>query len=1172
MQTRAKQVLRVVLILLLLFPFVQSMPQSSKGVVSRNIDSSVNQILDDITAPYHREKFDAQTISESTTTPSPMSGTFDPIPVEQSGYYSTGNISARTDTSSGTEQAFPIDTDHNWMASTAEIDVWDLERMYVVNGTFDAGIPGYTVNPNGTLEGYPFGWIATSNNTDPDQTQLVSYVDSGRSYVSVQNQAEVTNNPQHIYTHYAGTYVFWNQTIDISPYTTDFILSFDYLYLQGLLNPSFSGDFSLQVLIDNVLVYSVDLPSLAERGTWYTSGQVPITVSVSPGPVDFVIGLVIQNTMVVDGDNDYDLDSFPDGAINTQFLTVYIDDVSLVAQTPPNCDEVSLNFSVNGNSSPILGTAGTGFAQIVNQSYWTTSSLSFSVSSNTSISLQYNARLLNHRFINSSSTPDAISQGVSYTIESGINGKLELYSYLGFLGLYENFSLRIYHAVDWENITIYDPFLTNVTSSCVLEALSVTIPEDVLDLTGWWKVACDVPNYGRSSEVERYDTGTTDWIQEDLYHSSDSARTSVSLGTLTEIPLLNDPIDFRWILPNGSIWYQDSTVGGAYGNTSSSSITFGSSNTTAGIWCVSYFWSNGSELAYDCVAFTLHHSAVLEAVYSTVLETVVGQPVSVFLRFRDAENGLYILNDGASVVGNWSGSDVEFTPDIVKNWWQADFDTALVGAGEFAVRVVSAAPFFETVPLWITIRSQFLTTLSSPTGPLTPLIYGRDYSFDYFYAISYNGSGIIGAAVEITEEGSEWATVTDEGNGHYNISLQPMASGDYSIRIAFSKIGYQNQSHVLSFLVDDVSVDVDSISSLESPESLPLHIEVHLVESDTRNPVTNANVSLTIYFSGGGLYTEKSMNETSPGVYSTMITMPSSDSGTCTVWISIEKPHYVLTTPFSATLVPQFDPNARIIQTLVNNSMPIVIIAVGGIVAFAGQRTRKRRRRIKHQEALQIKHRFNDANNILGFLVLHKLSGLPVYSKVFKGGFEESMLSAFITAIMHFREEFASGSKSETYTMIPISEVVRTVPTVNLICAFITITPPSAEQEQRMINYARAIGMMFDESFTTHGAETIDAKIRKSFEWLFDDLMDGILAKRYQLSDKKFPKDLRFIQNAIQIEESNGSFNLSRLMILLTSTDLSEDDVYIRLMRAIDEEYILPVYQISKSPDPMEQA
>jgi hypothetical protein len=1096
-----------------------------------------------------------------TQEPVPASGTLNPVIVEQSGYVETGNVSARTDTATNTKQSLTIDIDHDWVASTAQVEVTNLEKLYVVNGSFDEGNLGYTVNPNGTLTNYPYGWSAVSNNTDSEQAQQVSYEDSsGNRFVSVQNIAPETNTGKNEYTHYNGTSVLWNQTISITPYTEQFLLSFDFLYLKGPILSALQGNFSLQVFVDGESIWKQDLPTLSERGIWYNSGTIPVNISMSSQTTMFMIGLVIHDTFVVDADEDYDdADDIPDGIVNCQYITVLLDDVSFKGATPPSCESVDLQFIIDSVPTPIFGSLGAGYGAIENPLYWQTSPLSFSIVSNTSISLEYNTLLLNHRYLNSTPTTNTIQEGVAYSIAHDQNGKLEIFTYLGFIGAYENLTIRIYHPSDWQNFTVFDPFLVDVTSNTTEEIEFIEVPTTLLfDRLGWWKVTCDVQNYAFNASIQRFDVA--DWIDESIFHTDDQSRLSVSIGSMTQIPILSDAVNYTWFMPNSTIWHESSLVSGALGSAESTSVIFGGTNTTAGEWSVSYFWSNGTEIAYGLAEFALHHQATLELVFSDTLATVVGQPVTVVLRFLDAENGLYILNNGAQVVGNWSGPAVEFTPDVVKNWWQADFDTALVGAGHFTVNIVSAAPYFETVPLVISIDSHFLTALDSPTGPLTPLVYGRQYKFDYFYAMSYNSTGIDNATVEVTEEGSEWATVTNTGNGYYNLTLEPMASRDYSIRITFSKVGYENQTHILSFLVNDVGVEVNSITTLVGLELTPLTIEVQIVEVDTRNLVSGANVTIAIYRPGDLLYFDDLMDETSAGNYSATISMPSSDSGTYTVRISIEKVHHMQTQDFSSTLVPTFDANIRLFQTLITYSWQIGIVATVAIAAVVGQRVRSRRRREKHATAVTIKNRFNDANNILGFLILHKLSGVPIYSKVFKGGFEEGILSAFITAIMHFRKEFETRGKSDAYTLIPISEVIRTVPTENLVCAIITVTPPSVDQETKMMSYTRAIGMMLDDSLALQSAKVIDAKTSKTLEWLFDDLMDGILVRSYQTGEKKFPKPLRFIEKAITLEEKDGSFKLARLLRLLTSTEVSEDDVYIRVMKAIEDEYILPVY------------
>ena len=1146
-------------------------PQSSKF----NLRTNLNELDDSFDVVIFNEESILMNDDKLWTTSAislPLSeGIIDPVTIEQSGYSSTGNVSARTDTMVNTNQSLTIDTAHDWVVSSAEVEVTNLEKLYVVNGTFDEGSLGYTINPNGTLEYYPFGWSATSNNTDPDQVQLVTYEESNNRYVSVQNQAEITNNPQHHYTHYAGTNVLWNQTIDITPYTEDFLLSFDFLYLQGPLNPIFAGNFSIQVFIDGGSELQIDLPSLSERGSWFNSGSISINIPVPSETLTFMIGLVIDSTLLIKADDDLDFDGTPIGIVNAQYVTVLLDDVSLVSATPPSCEAVDLKFVVDTTSTPILGTSGTGYGIIENPMYWLTSPLNISIVSNTSISLDYVTILQNHRYLNSTPTTNTLEYGVAYSILPEKSGKLEIFTYLGFIGSYENLTIRIYHPSDWRNLTVFDPFLVDVTSSCTEEIEFIEVPTSfVIDRLGWWKVTSDVYNYAFNASIQRYDVGATDWVEESIFHTDDLARLSVEISSMTQIPILSDAVNYTWILPNCTTWYESSEVSGLSGSADSTPISFGATNTTAGPWGVTYLWTNNTEIAYGCATFALHHQANLEVVFESELETVVGQPVTVVIRFYDVENELLLLNDGAAISGSWAGGVVDFEPNVVKNWWEADFDTTLVGAGNFEVSLNSSAPYFETTAKIITIKSQYLTELDSPSGPLEPLIYGRSYTFDFFYSRSFDGLGVDNALVEISEDGSEWTSMIDDGNGNYSLTLTPLGERDYNIRVTFSKIGYQNQTFILSFLVEKVPIQVRLISSLAAPEYQLLEIEVVVEEVDTNIPVLDANVTLSVVTSAGTIHIVKTMDEQNDGHYTASITMPQAElpgsSITYSLIIQVSKDNFELVQDFHDTLVPSVDTDARLFQAFVQYSWQIAVGASFLVAAVVVQRAYARKNKRKRASAREIETRFDDAQNILGIIVLHKLSGIPIYSKILKGGFEEGMLSAFITAIMHFRSEFDTVDEDDVYNILPISDIIRAIPTPNLICAFITISSSSKEQEAKMIGYARAVGMTLDANFAHRPTKVVSKQTTKTLEWFFDDFVDGSLLRKYQIGDKEPSGRFKRLKKALPEVTSNGTFKLDEMIRALENHGLSEGDAYLLTMDAIEKEIILPMYSFNDNP------
>ncbi|MHA1859326.1 MAG: hypothetical protein ACTSUU_07765, partial [Candidatus Thorarchaeota archaeon] len=156
---------------------------------------------------------------ESASTSTLISGTLNPAGIEQTGYVTSEMYIVRTDTMGSATGNLSFDTAHHWVASSAEAQVSNLARLYVVNGSFDDGIPGTNDAPNGTPQYHPFGWGAISKATGWGQTQRASYETSGEKFVAVENQGYPNHPTKPSYEHYAGTYVFWNQTFDNVPFT-----------------------------------------------------------------------------------------------------------------------------------------------------------------------------------------------------------------------------------------------------------------------------------------------------------------------------------------------------------------------------------------------------------------------------------------------------------------------------------------------------------------------------------------------------------------------------------------------------------------------------------------------------------------------------------------------------------------------------------------------------------------------------------------------------------------------------------------------------------------------------------------------------------------------------------------------------------------------------------------
>jgi len=1289
-------------------------------------------------------------------------GILNPTLVEQIGYMTTHNVSVRTDVDPIPSYEFDIDEEHAWVASEAEVSIWNLTTLYLVNGTFEAGTLGANMYPNGTLGNYPSGWSAISTNTAPlpaDQVQYANYEESydGRRYVMVENQGDRNHPLKDLFLHHAGTTVLWNQTLEITPYTEEFVLDFDYLFLRGPLGTGFIGNCSITVYVDGYRVWNVSLPTIAKRGVWYNTGSIPVNLSVSNNPTNLTIGLVVDETLDLDGEQDYDNDGFADGEINTRYITVYLDDVSFTGANAPSCAEVDFAFTAGGQTTPLTGSSGFGSATIVNESYWRADLLKTMISSNTSVSFVHETRVRSHRFINSTSTTHETEPGVAFTVLHGTNPDLSFYAYLGFLGDYADTSMRFWYPSDWYSVTVYDPLLTDVSSQCIVSSGSVEVPGVLMERLGWWRVDIKSPNYAQSIDSLILDRISSSWMNRTTFRSTNVTKASVQIGGAISYTGLLDRVNVTWIMPNGTTWFFESLNGGYDGAINGSSLEFGSVNTTAGVWNVEVYWSNGTEIAYDLAVFEVHHRTSLIPVADyDLIEAESGETVWSYLQYRDAENGEYLMEPISTIIANWSGSNVYFTPNPAQKWWEVSLDTSVLGPGDSLVVVNASRQYFDEASCVFTVRLVFADNILSLyetvyelglgepylaklrftdrygsgienanvsvryTGPagglsyedavylgsgnysieltarysgsytitfsaftdyyrvdedtlflnvgslaselvmmngsaaiveygrgfrlvvrytnwtgdglpgahvviasrtpedgidaptsqyegdgyyslvLTPqvtdtytiliranatnyvtqlasftlhvteistnldtislveaLYYGRSYKFTFGYRIS-NGTGIPGATPSATGIGSEWISFVELGNGIYNISIVPEQLGSYTVYITMQKEGFQTGTATFTFQTARVPVRVE----MQQPvwvQFLPLDLSVSIVEADTGNPVPNATVWYELQ-RGLETHSSSNMTETSTGVFVITVADTWGQNERYTVRISVQHDYYELPHVFErqVSLVPN---EAAWFGFYLTRYGPYMAAAVGLLVVGAvGQKRRARRKREYLQRALEIKRRYDDANNLIGIVILHKTSGLPVYSNILKGGFEEGMISAFITAITHFRAEiFADGEDDITYEAIPISDIIRAVPTKNLVCAFITVTSATAQQEERMIDFARGVGGMLDHEMSRKPTQASDAILVQVLESLFYERLDGFLLQYYKKGiSTEFPRRYRPVEDALAITEAA---DCARPMYMAKSIALnkgvSEAEACFLVFEAIEKDFMV---------------
>ncbi|MHA2378213.1 MAG: hypothetical protein ACXADS_02980 [Candidatus Thorarchaeota archaeon] len=1291
---------------------------------------------------------EVERVSEKTFTTSQdtQDGILNPTDIEETGYQVSDTLRARTDTDTNVKSNVTIDSENGWFANQADIEVVNLRRLYALNGSFDTD-----TSP----------WVGSTYDPSGDkQTQNTTF-NGVEGYVSTNNTGEYNYHASLgvNYKHFRNTEILWSQTIDNDPYSEDFYLSLDFRLASGPNDPQgddldpLDGDPELIIWVHNNGYY-LSLLTLDSRNTWYTLSDLYVNLPGAPANFQLEIGLLVDyKDLVLYANRDYDNDGFPDGEANAASIVLDLDDISLVGTIPPGFEEVDLVFHAESLSSAIAGLGSEGTALITNPSFWTQDPLQIEVTSNDTVSFDYEVTVLFHRYVNSSWTTDPSKYGVTYSVTAGQSAELSFFTYVGSSGSYENLTQEMRYPSDWENVTILDPLLNDITSQCNVSAGLIEVPTSLLDRVGWWEIRLESPNYAKDISVQIQDTGL--WSNNSVFGVDNITRTQVEIGTLTTTPLQSHPVNITWAMPDETVWASDSVMTMTNGVANSSAFTLGGTNTTAGEWQVEVAWTNGSEIAFDFASFDMYHSATLTPHQASV-DTDSGQLITNMVYFVDEDTGDYLMDASAVIEGNWSASTIGFSPNLVRNWWEADFDTSLLSSGRYVVVVNASRPYFENVSCQFVVTSTYRTDFqltsvgglpveaglyenvtvdvryeieggsgidgatihmdySGPSGGLTLLGQSSSSPGDYSvrmsssisgtYTVTLTGSkdyhhnesdtfalvvgeigtdltlangtadftslgttyrlvlryanstnhGLAGADVgvvdvtpnsglvyedatysvdgyysilldsvsartftlvikaNLTNHETLYTTFTitvseiptvfvvdastasitvgqshtiqfmfqdDQSNGlegasifalsppeglvvhslvelsggYYNITVESPETGAYQMAFRAHLDNYQNSTVGFTLIVGYVTMQISDVQGLTSIEGQDVELRVNVVDADTGNPVIGAIVEYQM-ITGTEVGTLEEMVEVSPGIYAVNIVMPSFEyNSTLRIHVTLDD-HELQGGVFEALMNPLESEAAALMRTI-RLVFPYMMLGIVAVVGLAGRSTYIRRERERNLEATVVKRRFDDVQSLLGVIVLHKHTGIPIFSKMVKGGIDSILVSGFVSAITSFKAEF-SGVQ-ENWVVTPISDIIRTVATENLICAFISLSAPSKGQELRMVEFAETVGFVFDKTFTEPPMLALEDGTIIQFEALFDDVLDGRLLKEYKVSDLRgFPRRTRCIEQRIERMDESGAFELGTLATEMTSCGLEEARVYKMIMEAIENQNLV---------------
>ena len=234
--------------------------------------------------------------------------------------------------------------------------------------------------------------------------------------------------------------------------------------------------------------------------------------------------------------------------------------------------------------------------------------------------------------------------------------------------------------------------------------------------------------------------------------------------------------------------------------------------------------------------------------------------------------------------------------------------------------------------------------------------------------------------------------------------------------------------------------------------------------------------------------------------------------------------------------------------------------AIAVIVAFAtiamSQRFYKSYTTSRQIELLALKRRLEDARNLIGLLVIHRSIGLPIYSRIIKGGFQESLLSSFISALSQFRAEFSWDEPK--WTALPVTEVITVVLTDSLICALITVEESSINQKRQLELFGRELGTLYDQDEDTIKKMARRRDLSESLNPIFNEYFDGALLRRYIGIKDDLPERLNPVKTTLEGMDTEKGVAVEAIIKEMLMTGHNERQVYEMTLEAVDESYLIP--------------
>ena len=267
---------------------------------------------------------------------------------------------------------------------------------------------------------------------------------------------------------------------------------------------------------------------------------------------------------------------------------------------------------------------------------------------------------------------------------------------------------------------------------------------------------------------------------------------------------------------------------------------------------------------------------------------------------------------------------------------------------------------------------------------------------------------------------NNYAKIFTNYNDWYNTTIS-CSSNIFSLGVNYVYLQFQKENYstvIFSFqiLIDQIDFRVDSIGfedtiNVEIGETI--FIQLRLLDPNNNATIENATISFTWEY-GFGIF-----NETLPGIYQYILKLPENLKGNYQFNLIVIPDNNIYKAAQHSFVV-------IISEAIIENNSPglllwsIILILIGIVSALGILSLRSYvllpRRRNRESELLSKTQRLKDLKNIHAIVVVHTLSGIPIYTRSYSilEKHKKELFSGFIQAITMVGEEFSDETKSQS--------------------------------------------------------------------------------------------------------------------------------------------------------------